>query len=249
MRATFFLILISLLVMQQTGTAAPAQRWATAEANAHWYLKEARIRAYRERDRTFFERLLAPNFLSLSPDGRRITRTEYLAAEFGDEAKARPKVETEVEDFTAVRTGAVLALSYRETERSTVGTNVFEVHLARLDVYVRMSGRWRLQTMTAVRIPEAPVRIEVSVAKLREYEGRYAFASDAISVVRVDGTRLLEQSTGNPEGELVPIGPDLFFQPPDLEPRVSFERDASGHVIAQVYRSGSQALRAPKVEP
>lgn len=248
MRAMLFLCLLPLLVSPLASAAEPEQRWSAADANAFWPLKEARVRAYRDRDRAYFERLLTPNFVSLATDGRRVTRREYLEAEFGGDATARPKVETNVEDFTATRSGPTLVLSYRETEKSTVGTNTFEVHLARLDVYVRIKGRWRLQTMTAVRIPDAPERIELPAAKLHEYEGQYAFASDSLSTVRVDGTRLLEQTTGNPEGELVPIGPDLFYEPPDLEARVTFERDPSGKVIAQVYRSGSQTLRAPKVE-
>jgi hypothetical protein len=239
-----------LAVVAIVAPAASAEgRWASAEANLYWPLKEARIRAYRERDRAFFERLLAANFVSLAPDGRRVGRDEYLEGEFGGDAAARPKVETTVEDFTAVRNGAVVVLAYKETERSAVGANTFEVHLGRLDVYVRVKGRWQLQTMTAVRLPEAPVRIDVPAAKLAAYEGRYAFASDVVSVVRVEGARLLEQTTGNPESELVPIGPDLFYAPPDLEARVSFERDAAGRVVAQIYRSGSQVLRAPKVGP
>lgn len=249
MRTTLLLSIVLLLLTATAGLSTAERRWTTAEAKVYWPLKEARIRAYRERDRAFFEKLLAPNFVSLSPDGRRVTRSEYLEAEFGVGAKERPKVETEIEDFSAVRNGAVVVLSYRETEKSVVGANKFEVHLARLDVYVRTHRRWQLQTMTAVRIPEAPARIDVPLAKLHEYEGRYEFASDSISIVRVDGTRLVEQTTGNPEAELVPIGPDLFYEPPDLEARVTFERDASGHVVAQVYRSGSQNLRAPKVAP
>lgn len=242
MRATLLLFLLTFTVLVP---ATPA--WSEAD-NAYWPLKAARIRAYRERDRAYFERLLAPNFVSLSPDGRRVSRQDYLEGEFGGDAKARPKVDTTVEDFAAVRNGAVVVLSYRETERSTVGANVFEVKLGRLDVYVRTKGRWQLQTMTAVRLPEAPARIEMPVAKLRDYEGRYAFASDVVSTVRVDGTRLLEQTTGNPEGELVPIGSDLFYAPPDLEARTSFERDGAGRVVAQIYRSGSQVLRAPKLD-
>lgn len=218
------------------------------QASPYWYLKAGRIRAYHDRDRRYFERLLAPEFVSVSTSGRRLSREEYLQSEFGDGASARPKVDTRVEDFRTIRRQSTLIMTYGETETSIVGNNIFEVHLSRLDVYVKSGKRWLLQAMTAIRLPEAPKRILVDVSRLANYVGRYEFAPDSISSVRLDGETLLEQTTGNPEGELVPIGPDTFYEPPDIEAVVTFERDAAGRVVAQVYRSGSQALRAPRME-
>jgi len=37
---------------------------------------------------------------------------------------------------------------------------------------------------------------------------------------------------------------EVIYAPPNVEARVAFERDASGRVAAQIYRSGQQALRA-----
>src|SRR5262249_2110171 len=153
------------------------------------------------------------------------------------ESSAAPSVNTEVTAFSARRTGSTLVLSYEEIERSQVGDQQFVEHLARLDVYVRQGGRWRLLTMTAARIPQAPETIAMSAQRLAEYVGVYRFAPDIVSTVRLDGARLMEQSTGNPEGEMLPIGPDLFYAPPAVQARVSFERDASGRVVAQIYRS------------
>lgn len=238
-----------LLVFLALVIAAPAYaqgRWNDAEANRYWPLKEERVQAYRARDRAAFERILAADFTTMSPDGRRLTRQQYLDAEFGENSAAGVSVETEVTTFTAHRTGSTLVLSYEEIERSQVGEAQFIEHLARLDVYVRQGGRWRLLTMTAARIPQAPPSIEVSAAVLADYAGLYRFAPEIVSTVRLDGGRLLEQTTGNPEGELIPIGPDLFYAPPDLQARISFERDASGRVVAQVYRSGDQVFRAPR---
>jgi hypothetical protein len=137
-------------------------------------------------------------------------------------------------------------LSYEEIERSQVGEAQFVEHLARLDVYLRQGGRWRLLTMTAARIPQAPQPIEVSAATLADYAGVYRFAPEILSTVRADNGRLFEQTTGNPEGELIAIGADLFYAPPDLQARVSFERDAQGRVLAQIYRAGDQVFRAPR---
>ena len=221
-------------------------RWNDADSNRYWPLKEERVSAYRDHDRAAFERILADGFTTMTPDGRHLTRAQYLDAEFGPESGQGVSIETEVTAFSARRTGSTLVLSYEETERSQVGDNQFVEHLARLDVYVREHGRWRLLTMTAARIPQAPQAIELSPSVLADYAGRYRFAPNIVSTVRLDGARLWEQSTGNPEGELIPIGPDLFYAPPDLQARVSFERDSQGHVTAQVYRSGDQVFRAPR---
>ena len=238
--------LLLILAMALASPTYAQGRWADADASRYWPLKEERIRAYREHDRAAFERILADDFSTMAPDGRQLTRRQYLEAEFGPERAAGVSVETEVTTFSARRTGSTLVLRYEEIERSQVGDTQFVEHLARLDVYVRQGGRWRLLTMTAARIPQAPTAIEVSPATLAHYAGVYRFAPEIVSTVRVDGGRLLEQTTGNPEGELIPIGPDLFYAPPDLQARVSFERDATGRVTAQVYRSGDQVFRAPR---
>lgn len=207
-------------------------------------LKEERIRAYRDGDRAYFEKLLAPDFVSLAPDGRRVTRAQYLDSEFHPGAALG--TETQVSDFRATRTGDTLILAYEETERTRVGTDVFEVHLGRLDIYMRRHGRWLLQTMSAVRIPQAPREIAVAPERLRDYVGAYVFGPNLVSTVRLQDGALTEQTTGQAETKLVPVAPDTFYAPPDVEARVTFERDARGLVTAQVYTSNGQALRAPR---
>ena len=67
-----------------------------------------------------------------------------------------------------------------------------------------------------------------------------------VSAVRLEGGRLTEQTSGQQKVELIPIGPDLFYAPPDLEARVSFERDGAGRIVAQVYKTGSQTFRGAR---
>lgn len=243
-----WLLVIAFLVGGVTAVSAQTQRWVTPQANQYWHLKQERIDAYRTRDRAAMDRLLSPTFIGMSPSGQHSTREQYLAAEFPPESAAGPPTETEVTEFNVTRTGSTLVLTYRETERTNVAGQIFEAHLARLDVYVRQGGRWLLQTMSAVRLPEAPRTIEVSAARLADYVGVYQYGPGVTSTVRLADGRLMEQSTGNPEVEMLPVGADEFYSPPDLEARAHFERDASGRVTAQVYRSGAQTLRAPRVQ-
>lgn len=225
---------------------APIEASAPQAATQPFFeLKQARIDAYREGDRAYFEQLLTDDFVGLGPDGRLSSKSDYLATEFHGDQRQRLATETKVEGFKAERSSDVLVMTYEETERSKIGANDFSAHLRRLDIYLLENGRWRLRSMTAVRIPEAPTAIAVAPEKLTEYAGSYVFGPGLTSLVRVQDDKLLEQTSGQAEVELVPIGADTFYSPPDLEARVIFERDASGKIAAQLYRSGNQSVRGP----
>lgn len=206
-------------------------------------LKQARIDAYRKGDRVFFEQLLTDDFVGLGPDGRLSSKRDYLASEFHGDQRNRLATETTVEGFNAKKSGDVLVMTYEETEHSQIGVDEFTAHLRRLDTYLFENGRWRLRSMTAVRIPDAPRSIAIEPRKLAEFAGSYAFGPRLTSVVRIEGNKLLEQTSGQAEVELIPIGADTFYAPPDLEARVIFERDPTGKVEAQIYRSGNQTVR------
>lgn len=241
-------MLAFVLLAWAANAGAQTRDWGSADANRYWHLKQERIHAYRTQDRAAMDRILSPTFVGMTADGRHQSRAEYLAAEYPPERTAAPAVDTEVIDFDARRVGSTLVLSYHEIERSNVAGQSFEVRLARLDVYTLQSGRWLLQTMSAVRLPEAPRTIEVSAERLADYVGVYEYGPGVRSTVRLAQGRLLEQSTGNPEVEMLPTGPDEFYSPPDFEARAVFERDANGRVVAQIYRSGAQVLRAQRVQ-
>lgn len=239
--------MLSLLLLPDVALAQGAP-WPSRLANQYWPLKEARVAAYRRHDRAFFEALLADEFVSLSPGGARVDRAHYLDAELGSGRAEGPATDTRVFDFQVSKAGNTLVLAYEEEERTKVGEAELRVRLGRLDVYTLRRGRWRLLTMTAVRIPEAPTAITLREEQLREYLGVYEFGPGVRSTLGLKDGRLIEQTTGQPPSELVPIGPDLFYQPPELEARVEFERDGAGKVVAQVYRSGGQRLIAKRVE-
>jgi hypothetical protein len=182
----------------------------------------------------------------LGPDGRALDRAGYLDATFAPGQRDALRAETEVRDFAAVRTGDTLVLSYEEVVRTAVGAQSFAEHLRRLDTYVRQGADWHLLATTAVHVPEAPSTIALTAEDLEPYVGSYDFGPGLVSTVRVEAGRLIEQTTGQPQTELLPVGRDLFYAPPDVEARVEFERGPDGAVTAQIYRSGSQVLRAPR---
>jgi hypothetical protein len=223
--------------------AAPA---AEPASEPYFQLKQDRIDAYRNGDRAFFADLLADGFVGLGPDGQFTTKQDYLDRTFHGDQRARLTTETQVSDFHATRHGELLVMTYEEIERTDVGGHVFREHLRRVDVYRLETGRWRLQAMTAVAVPEIPTAIEVPAERLADYAGTYRFGPELVSTVRLDRGMLLEQTSGQAETALIPVGPDTFYATGDIQGRVIFERDAAGTVAAQIYQSGSQKLRAPR---
>lgn len=138
-------------------------------------------------------------------------------------------------------------MTYFERVENHVGAQVLVERSRRLDVYALRDGQWRLVAMTGARLPEAPPVIAMTADQLAVFEGQYEFAPGVISRVWVDGEHLAEQSTGQPQTKMVPMASDQFFDPANLSARISFSRDATGKVDAQIYQSDGQSLRAKRI--
>ncbi|MFT3723711.1 MAG: nuclear transport factor 2 family protein [Hyphomonadaceae bacterium] len=210
-------------------------------------LKDARAKAYERRDRAFFEKLLANDFRGMNPTGTVLDKAGYLDLEFGPGRAGSITSKTEVSDFEARRTGDTLVMTYSERVVNHVGAQVLAERSRRLDVYAMRNGQWRLVAMTGARLPEAPTVIAMAAEQLAAFAGEYEFAPGVVSRVWVDGNHLAEQSTGQPQTKMMPMGPDLFFDPGNLAARISFSRDAAGRVDVQIYQSDGQSLRGKRV--
>jgi hypothetical protein len=86
--------------------------------------------------------------------------------------------------------------------------------------------------------------------KLRaEYAGVYELSADTLITVTHDMGRLMTPVTGQERVELFPENATTFFDRTDSPlARTVFERDASGKVVAQIYRAQGQRLRARKIK-
>lgn len=210
-------------------------------------LKDARAKAYETRDRAFFEQLLADDFRGMDPTGTVLDKAGYLDLEFGPGRADSVTSKTEVSDFDTKRTGDTLVMTYSERVENHVGTQVLVERSRRLDVYAMRAGQWRLVAMTGARLSEAPAVFAMTAEQLAAFEGQYEFAPSVVSRVWVDGDHLVEQSTGQPQTKMMPMAPDLFFDPDNLSARISFTRDAAGKVDTQIYQSDGQSLQAKRI--
>jgi hypothetical protein len=211
-------------------------------------LTEQRFDANAANDRAFYERLLTPNFLLLHPHGApALGKAAFLDAEFPAGRRARPKsrlsgIEARVQGDTGV-------VTYEAAEPYPIGGDQrFEARSRRLDTYARIDGAWRLLSMAVAEVASWPDVAAVDPRVYAEYAGTYELSAETRIVVSVEGGRLLAAVTGQPAVELFPESPTTFFDRTDSPlARTVFERDASGAVVAQVYRAMGQTLRARKV--
>lgn len=137
---------------------------------------------------------------------------------------------------------------YDESEPTPLGGQTFEVRTSRLDTYVRIAGAWRLLSMAIVEAPSWPDVAAIDARLLDDYAGTYRLSPDIVVVVTNEKGHLMQAMTGQPKGELFAENTTTFFDRSDSPlARTVFERDASGAVVAQIYRAMGQTIRAVRV--
>lgn len=211
-------------------------------------LTQQRFDANAANDRAFYERLLAPNFLLMEPFAfPAVDKKAYLDAEFPPGRAPRPR--SRITGFQARVAGETAIVSYEVVEPFPLGAGQeFPRVSRRLDTYARVDGAWRLTSMAIAEPPSWPRVAAVAPGLYAEYAGAYRLSPDVVVVVTNENGHLMMELSGQAKVELFPESADSFFDTTDSPlARTTFERDASGKVVAQVYRSGSQELRAPKI--
>lgn len=211
-------------------------------------LTQSRFEANARNDRAFYEQLLAPNFLFLEPFRFPAKgKNAYLAEEFPAGRPSRPR--STISNFQAQLSGDTAVVSYEVVEPFPLGGGQdFKQLSRRLDTYTRTNGAWRLTSMAVAEPPSWPPVAKVPVGLYEEYAGTYRLSGEAVAIVSIEHGHLMLQMPGQAKVELFPESANSFFDRTDSPlARTTFERDASGRVVAQVYRSGGQELRTNKV--
>lgn len=238
MRVLLLLLVAALL----TGTAAAAGADATAELRK---LTELRLAANLKKDRAFYERLLAPNFVLLRPEAPGQTRADYLKEEFpvGAPPAGLKQELGRISDFNAFVDGDTAVATYAVVEALNVGGVRFESRQMRVDTYARVGGTWRLLSMAVTKPPTWPDIANVSPKLYDAYAGSYALGKHIVTVTHERG-HLMISVAGQGKVELFPENETTFFDKTDASTaRTVFERDTSGKVVASVYRAEGQKLR------
>lgn len=141
MRFIFILVLAASVASGQSG-AAPVQKMTQAEATVSTLtkLEDSRASALVRRDRSTFERLLAPKFI-YTRDGRTMARSEFLreALSGGDTVTDARTDSLEVHTFG--NTGVVIGwVNIKGRGRS----GPFDRRYRFTDVWMPRSGSWQI---------------------------------------------------------------------------------------------------------
>jgi hypothetical protein len=104
-------------------------------------------------------------------------------------------------------------------------------------------GVYRAERIDAATAPRPTVQL--SAEELKAFEGDYPLTPTFSLRVFAQGARLYVQGTGQGPVEIVPVAKDVFVNEA-VGAEVTFERDASGNVIALVLKQAGQTLRGVK---
>ncbi len=96
-----------------------------------------------------------------------------------------------------------------------------------------------------VPVPQKLTEIQLPLDTLRQYVGDYQLAPNFILSVRLDGTQLITQATGQPEIPIFARSETAFF-PKVMDAEITFEKDASGKVTGLTLNQNGRKMPAPR---
>jgi hypothetical protein len=212
-------------------------------------LTQGRFDANTANDRSFYERLLASNFVVLTPAASPMTKKEYLDNEFLPQSVGHRGEGASITEFRALVDGNTAVVSYWVVEPTPLGQQRFEARWKHVDTYVRINGEWRLLSMALAAPPSWPEVAAIDPHFYSDYVGTYQLSPDVHVRITYEGGHLMLEQTGLAKEELFPENATTFFaKTDDATARTVFERDGSGKVVAQIYRSMGQQVRATKMK-
>ena len=96
-----------------------------------------------------------------------------------------------------------------------------------------------------VPAPRTVAKVDPSIYD--QYVGKYELTPTFIMTVTREGNSLMTQATGQQKFEVFPESETQFF-PKVIEATITFEKDASGKVVALVLTQGGRDQSAKKIE-
>ena len=144
-----------------------------------------------------------------------------------------------------------LALRESSADRFTIGGVPAEISFERdaagkvTALVLHQNGRD--QRGERGELPPPPKEISLPVETLRDYVGAYALAAAITCTMTEKNGALFTQLTGQPKFPVFATAKDEFFLKV-VDARLSFERDATGKVVALVLHQGGRDQRAKRNE-
>lgn len=210
-------------------------------------LTEARLEANLANNREFYERLLAADFHILYATSAIRNKQQYLEAEgFQPESAGHRGLKQTIADFHAYVQGETAIVSYQLVQHTPFGAQIFDFPMIHLDTYSRHNGEWKLLSMAVADLPSWPDAAKINPKLYAEYAGTYEIAPDAVLTLINENGHLFGQLSRQGKSEWFPENETTFFDKnAGANERMVFER-ASGKVVACVFRSHGQKIRATR---
>jgi len=190
----------------------------------------------------------------VSPDavwvgrGLRVQRRMEVEGMQMDVAKS-----VEIEDFELHDYGDAAVLSYVVVEHLEQGKDTKTLRLRKLDTYVLRDRRWQLVANAEIVGKPDRKAMKIDGAALDRYVGTYETMLQGKPVrTRIwrEGAHLFAQTAGQEKGELLPLGPDVFFdaaEPQEGGPENVFVTGADGRVTGWIYREAGVEFPARRL--
>ncbi len=100
--------------------------------------------------------------------------------------------------------------------------------------------------LSAGELPPEQKQVSLDTATLHEYVGKYEFSFGAVLDVTLSGDQLSAQLSGQSSLAIYPSAKDEFFYKL-VDAQLTYERDASGQVVAVVLHQNGRDMRAPRM--
>jgi hypothetical protein len=161
--------------------------------------------------------------------------------------------QVEIQDFEAHDYGDTAVLSYVVVEHHPQGGGTTSVRLRKLDTYVLREQRWQLIANAEVVGQPDRKAVRVDATALDRLVGTYETVLDGKPVrtkIWRTGTRLFAQTDGQPEGELIPLSPTLFFdaaEPEEGGPENVFILGSDGRARQWIWRNAGVEFPARRL--
>jgi len=159
----------------------------------------------------------------------------------------------EITDFQVRDYGDAAVLTYLVVEHHPQAGGETTVRLRKMDTYLLRDGRWQLVANAEVVGKPDRKSVSIDATALDRLTGTYEtmLGSKAVRTkIWREGTRLFAQTEGQEKGELLPLGPTLFFdaaEPQEGGPENVFVLGADGRATTWTWRSAGVEFPARRV--
>jgi ketosteroid isomerase-like protein len=191
-------------------------------------------------NRKVWDEVLAPEAVYVDENGVTMNRAEYLKQL--DPLPAGASGTLRIASYSAHVTGDLACVIHTDDEEENYHGQILHAQYLMTEAWRRDAGAWKLYIVHAYAVLKDPPAVDLPVAALAEYAGRYSGGDDLAYVVQWDGKQLTGGRVGRPLSPLRTEVRDVLFVPGQPRVRKIFQRDKEGRITGFVDRREGEDL-------